>query len=277
MMYVSSMFSQTTTPPYTQNFTTFPLTGWTFGYTSSVEIGTGPKFISSYPWLQKPFLANTSENNPSLRLNLYTANISHWAITNTFDLSGGDYEMSFDLGTAEDPFQTNPSEPAPQIEAGDKFKILITTDAGASWQELKGWDNPNITIPNQRTTYKIDVSAYHGSNVRFAFFASDGTVLFPLASYCIYIDNFKIQTKGIMATAESGKSLFGIYPNPTADRVSVKSAKSIKSLELFDLTGKKITSTLNKELDLSDYSKGIYMLKANFIDGASESQKIIKK
>lgn len=80
-----------------------------------------------------------------------------------------------------------------------------------------------------------------------------------------------------MATSESGKSLFGIYPNPTADRVSVKSAKSIKSLELFEPTGKKITSTFNKELDLSVYSKGIYMLKANFTDGASKFQKIIKK
>ncbi|WP_379963008.1 hypothetical protein [Epilithonimonas sp. UC225_85] len=48
---------------------------------------------------------------------MYTANISYWAVTNAFDLSGDDYQITFDCGTTNGPFTNNPSGPAPQIDA----------------------------------------------------------------------------------------------------------------------------------------------------------------
>lgn len=277
MMYASSFFSQATIPPYSQQFTTFPLTGWYLGYTFSAAVGNGPTNQSTNYWQQKPFMNNTAANDQSLRMNMFTANISYWAVTNAFDLSGDDYEITFDYGTTNGPFSGNASGPAPQIESTDKFKILVTIDNGASWQELKNWDNPNMTISNQRNTLTIDVSAYKGSNVKFAFYASDGTTFVAAADYCIFVDNFKVQKKGTMAVTETTKSSLNIYPNPTSDKVSVKSDKAIKTLELYDTTGKLITSVSGKELDLKNNPKGVYILKANFSDNTTTSHKLIKK
>jgi hypothetical protein len=223
--FASSLYSQTT-PPYNQDFT-FPLTGWYLGYTFNANVGNGPTSASTNYWQQKPFMGNTAANDQSLCVNMYTSNISYWAVTNAFDLSAGDYEISFDYATTNGPFMTNPNGPAPQVEGGDKFKILVTTDNGATWQELRNWDNPNITISNERNKLTIDVSAYKSNNVKFAFYASDGTVFNSQANYRIFVDNFKVQLKSSMNVTESGKSNFTVFPNPTAGKISVKSKKML--------------------------------------------------
>ncbi|WP_312769124.1 T9SS type A sorting domain-containing protein [Epilithonimonas sp.] len=275
--YATSFFGQATVPPYTQEFTTFPLTNWYLGYAFNANVGNGPTNTSTNYWQQKPFLGNTSANDPSLCINLFTANVSAWAITNAFDLSGGDYEISFDYATANGPFMTNPNGPAPQVESTDKFKILITPDNGTTWQELESWDNPNMTISNERNTITIDVSAYKGNNVKFAFYASDGTTFVAAANYRIFVDNFKVQAKQIMAASDITKSnTFQVYPNPTVDKVSVRTEKIVKEIGLYDSTGRKLQSTTSKMLDLSKYSKGIYHLKINFSDSTMATQKVVK-
>ena len=276
MTTVSSIFAQTTVPPYTQEFNTFPLTNWYLGYTFSSEVGNGPTDASAFFWQKKPFLGNDSVNNPSLGLDLYSSNISAWAITNAFDLSGGDYEINFDCATANGEFTTNPTGPAPQIESTDKFKVLITTDNGATWKELRNWDNPNMTISNSRNNITIDVSAYKNNNVKFAFYASDGDTFVSEADYRLFVDNFKVQAKQQMGVPDVNKSDFQIYPNPTADKVSVKTDKTIKSMELYDVTGKKLQSVFSKEMDLSRNMKGMYVIKVIFTDNTTSTQKVVK-
>ncbi len=277
MLYASTYFSQGTVPPYNQEFTTFPLTGWYLGYTFNANVGSGPTNASTLYWQQKPFLADVNANNQSLSLNLYTSNISYWAVTNAFDLSGDDYEITFDYGTTAGPYSQVPTGPAPQIEAGDQFKILITTDAGVSWQELKSWDQPNITIPNQRNNITIDVSAYKGNNVKFAFYASDGTVFVSQANYRIYVDNFKVQKKNTMGVTESKLPTVNVYPNPTTDKIVIQSRKKIQSAELYDISGKKLYATGTHELDLSRTPKGVYIVKIYFSDLTFTTEKIIKQ
>jgi homogentisate 1,2-dioxygenase len=273
MMSVSSIFSQTL--PYTQDFSTFPPTNWSYGYTFNAQVGTGPTYTHYNYWEQKPFLANTTENNSSMRINYYTSNISYWSITNSFDLSGGDYTVSFDCGTASGPFTANPSAPAPQVEGGDNFKFLVSTNGGTVWEELKVWDNPNITISNQRNTFDIDVSAYHGTNVKFAFYASDGTVFNSQANYCLYIDNFKIRTTSSMGTSDVRKSDIRIYPNPTSGKVFIESDKTISAVELYNANGQMVHK--GKSIDLTQNVPGVYIGKIMYTDGSSATEKIIKK
>jgi len=276
MMTASSFFAQTTVPPYTQEFNTFPLTNWYIGYAFNANVGNGPTGTSSNYWQQKPFLGNTSANDQSLCMNFFTANVSAWAISNAFDLSGGEYEISFDYGTTNGPFMTNPNGPAPQVVSTDKFKVLITTDNGTTWQELKNWDNPNMTISNERNKITIDVSAYKSNNIKFAFYASDGNTFVADANYRIYVDNFKVQAKQSMAVSDSNKSILQIYPNPTTDIVYIKTDKATQTFEVYDSTGKKIQSTTSKSIDLSKYVKGTYLIKIIFTDNTTSVQKVVK-
>lgn len=79
-------------------------------------------------------------------------------------------------------------------------------------------------------------------------------------------NNFYIGFSGL--NSEKQKD-FKIYPNPTTDKIFVESSNH-KDLfvELFSIDGKKIFSSfVNDEIDLSQFDKGVYILK---IDGFIE-------
>jgi hypothetical protein len=58
-----------------------------------------------------------------------------------------------------------------------------------------------------------------------------------------------------------------VYPNPTKGKITISSNSPISTIEIFNLSGKRIYSDTNvkqqtsKELNLSGYSKGIYFIK----------------
>ncbi len=58
-----------------------------------------------------------------------------------------------------------------------------------------------------------------------------------------------------------------LYPNPANNQVTVESDSIINTLEIFDLTGKKVYSkfinSLNTTIDIAEFSKGIYLVKVD--------------
>jgi len=71
-----------------------------------------------------------------------------------------------------------------------------------------------------------------------------------------------------------------IYPNPAYDFVSIKASSVINSIEIYDVQGRILMTSLNSEtsvtLDLSRHSSGIYYLKIKTDEG-SKVEKVIKK
>lgn len=67
-----------------------------------------------------------------------------------------------------------------------------------------------------------------------------------------------------------------VYPNPTTDRVYIHT-NNILQAELFDITGKKMITTNQKQIDLSNISKGSYILQITTQNNNTLSFKIIKQ
>ena len=81
----------------------------------------------------------------------------------------------------------------------------------------------------------------------------------------------------LTATAvHAGLSSILVYPNPTADRIYIKTEKTFNA-ELFDLTGRKIQQTNQKQLDMSSLSSGAYILNVTTENNKIQSFKILKK
>jgi hypothetical protein len=78
----------------------------------------------------------------------------------------------------------------------------------------------------------------------------------------------------VKQSVESSKSVI-VYPNPTADRIYIKTADSIQA-ELFDILGSKLQSTKQNQLDLRAFQSGTYILKITNENNKSTSFKIIK-
>ncbi len=55
-----------------------------------------------------------------------------------------------------------------------------------------------------------------------------------------------------------------IYPNPTANKVFVKTDKPFNYIELFNLNGQKLLTTKEVEINLDKLSKGVYFIKIHF-------------
>jgi hypothetical protein len=80
--------------------------------------------------------------------------------------------------------------------------------------------------------------------------------------------------------SENAGSAFKIYPNPATDRVEIESTTNKKfTISLSDLSGKTLIETElfgSSGIDLTDFQKGIYLLKITSEDKVSEVRKIIK-
>jgi hypothetical protein len=83
----------------------------------------------------------------------------------------------------------------------------------------------------------------------------------------------------------SAKNKIHIYPNPTASKVSIQLSgfnQEDGKIEMFDISGKKLSSNIFKskqaesEIDLSGYSKGVYLLKVSN-SKATATMQVIRK
>ena len=71
-------------------------------------------------------------------------------------------------------------------------------------------------------------------------------------------------------------SRISVYPNPTANRIYIQ-GENIFQAELFDLTGRKIITTNQKQIDLGNISTGSYILQVTPQNNKTQSFKIIKQ
>jgi len=65
---------------------------------------------------------------------------------------------------------------------------------------------------------------------------------------------------------------FDIYPNPASKSLKIKTKDDIKKVELFDLNGKRLLSSTEKNLDISSLGNGIYFLSIQTNHGIGTAQ-----
>lgn len=266
------------TTVYSQDFATFPPQNWYLGYSYNANLGNGPEYEDLYTvyWTQRSFLSNQTINNPSMSVEIYSGELSSWAISPASDLSAGGYSVSFDFASGDVFYSNNPTGPASQTVTDDVFKFLISQDNGATWQELESIASPNIGIPNTRTTKTYSLNNYTSATTKFAFYTSNGTDPNFGVDYMLYFDDFKV-TNNNLSTADIKlkNKTFQLYPNPTTGYAYLRSDKNVQVVEVYDLIGKLISR--GKEIDLSSVLVGTYLVKVIFVDGTIATEKIIKK
>ncbi|AZA76363.1 T9SS C-terminal target domain-containing protein [Chryseobacterium sp. G0186] len=77
---------------------------------------------------------------------------------------------------------------------------------------------------------------------------------------------------------DSKKEEISVYPNPSADFITVTSKEEIKKVTVTSLDGKTVLSAgSSRNIDISGLPKGVYILQGEFRNGQLISRKIIKK
>lgn len=165
------------------------------------------------------------------------------------------------------------------IDAGDLI-AQVSTNGGTSWTTL--WDEDTESGftddgdgDEDSDTYNTvavqkSLSPYIGQadvRIRFQYSGADADA--------VAIDDVQVLAT-TLSTKEVSKSKTSIYPNPTKGEVNIKTDNKIKSTTVLDLSGKVLTTGSSEKININSFTKGAYLLKVEFADGTSKTEKIIK-
>ncbi len=161
----------------------------------------------------------------------------------------------------------------------------ISTDGGTSWTTLWNEDSEtsftddgdgNIDTDFYNTvTVQRSLSSYVGQanvKVRFQYVAADADA--------VSIDDVQVIANGTLGTSEISKTQadnLSVYPNPSKGEVHLKTDKKVRSTSVIDMSGKILTTNDSGKTDISSLPKGTYLLKVDFADGTSTTEKVIKQ
>ena len=84
--------------------------------------------------------------------------------------------------------------------------------------------------------------------------------------------------KPALAVADTKKDNISVYPNPFTDVLNISDAQNVKSVTVYDMSGRQVkTLAPSANLNLSQLKEGVYIVNLQMKDGKTQSFKIIKK
>ncbi|MDB0063124.1 T9SS type A sorting domain-containing protein [Crocinitomicaceae bacterium] len=167
------------------------------------------------------------------------------------------------------------SEPEKMNNLAGKYRMGFGTPFDL--QELDGIVGLNI---NSITHIKIidaigSISAQYGSQDQNGNFINDPfPTPFPSSGFDLDAVGVIHQT-GVNGLAETESSSILIYPNPANDFLFIKSSVQIEKIVLSNTLGKVIYSGKASEIDLFDYSSGVYVITVQLHNGTTVTKRIL--
>lgn len=142
--------------------------------------------------------------------------------------------------------------------------LVATSSAGGSWKSL---DNGS-TWTSLDTVQHLGVRCSDANTCYSGGFNTSSTVggMFKLSGSLGTNDLTNVKAKSI-----------NIYPNPTKGEINIKTDKKIKSSTVFDLSGKILLQSSSEKVNISSFAKGTYLVKVEFADGSTKTEKVIKE
>ncbi|WP_396180474.1 GEVED domain-containing protein [Flavobacterium sp.] len=172
------------TAPLSEPFTTFLPNCWT--NMSGGDLTTGPTLTTGSLWVADG-LANNGTSG-AIRNNIDYLGSNDWVISPAISIPATGYELKFDAAAVQYAATTAPTTP---WEADDFIEVLVSSTGTTAWTPLFTYNDSNqpgiVATPNI-----IDLDAYAGQNVRFAFRAVEGATD-GFADIDFSIDNFQIR------------------------------------------------------------------------------------
>lgn len=114
----------------------------------------------------------------------------------------------------------------------------------------------------------------------FEIYEGIGSSFGPITMSFMYDAGWELNFYGILSNKEFNLASTKVYPNPFTNQIQIDSAKNIKQLQIFDLTGKLIQSktSLNElNAQLPGLNSGVYILTITYQNNTKESVKLMKK
>lgn len=143
--------------------------------------------------------------------------------------------------------------------------ISYSSNNGHVWRIYDGLDAYHLQTPNSRHSSGVIIRDY---GVKLAVGTIDLGVVWV---------EFQMEEDLSTNNPEINPSTVIIYPNPATDQVSVSTKENVKSIEVYDLSGRKLAVSTTKTINISTLSKGVYTMKILLENGEIHNKKLIRK
>lgn len=244
--------------------------------------------------IEVQFGYNTTNTNPNTwstwtpaTFNVQVGNNDEYMFTTSNALTGGTYYYTFryrltgcstwQYGGNNNGFWNGTTQ-----NSGVLTINSAATPTGASTQTLNGGVASDVTIEDIVVSgtgiiwYPTLADANAGTNAILA-----GTVLTDNTTYYAVSVNGTCRSTALAVTvtvvlgnASFDLSQLNYYPNPVKDIFNVKYNKEITSVDVYDLTGRKVIemkpNTLEVQLNMTNLSSAMYIVKLKSVDGITE-------
>lgn len=95
----------------------------------------------------------------------------------------------------------------------------------------------------------------------------------------VYVDNIYLHKGTVLGVkdVEVSKNKLVIYPNPVNAGEMITVKENVKSLEIFDMNGRKVKSATSAKISSQGLAKGMYMMKVTNDKGENKTNKVVIK
>ena len=137
----------------------------------------------------------------------------------------------------------------------DDYLVLLSTtdDSPSSFTDTIG----NVEEENFEWTEREVNLSNLGLNDSLIYIAF---VLRTYDGFKLYVDDIQVRGEDATNLIESSVEDFKVYPNPFTDVIQIESDKSVESISINDLNGKKLLETTEKNINLNFLANGYYFI-----------------
>ena len=171
------------TVPATEDFTTYVPGCWQEA--DNGDLTAGPATFGTSSWAEDGF-GNVGATGAA-KINIWTTGTNDWILSPLYSIPATGYELKFDAAATQ--FGST-NAPTSAWESDDFVEVLVSTGT-TNWTVLYTYNDTNVPS-NTGTTNIIDLDAYSGQDVRFAFRGVEGATN-GAADIDFSIDNFEIR------------------------------------------------------------------------------------
>jgi len=127
---------------------------------------------------------------------------------------------------------------------------------------ITGTTNPliGVAIPTSVINLTAIVSQYHATD--------------PAAGYQLLIR--QISDLALLGVNQISSKELNVYPNPSANMINVTTENQINNVIISDLTGRKVLTSTQSQINVSNLSNGIYMVQVTDNTGRTGVTKFVK-
>lgn len=167
----------------------------------------------------------------------------------------------------------------------DQLIVQLSTDCGATWNQIVSKSNSSLTSgPTQTTPFIPTASQWRKTSVNLSTYANEQYVLIKFMNVTdggnyLYIDDINIGDIELSLEEQTDLQKLSIYPNPNSGQFTVDfSNVNVNTFKIIGLDGQLITqinlTNSIQNIDLSSLAKGIYFIQYE-VNGLSQNKKII--